>query len=331
MTRKIRSKYIAVVLALAAPALIFVEPSYAPLIILWIAVVAAILAFKERSNLSVLLKESLAQQERLIEVNSRLEEAQFQLQEKGDDSDALITELTESNSELERFAYVASHDLQEPLRMIQTFAKLLQERLDDIDDPDVQKYLNVCVSSAERMQLLIQDLLAYARLGEDVEKTEEVKLENILTYVMDNLEHRIEETQAKITFGYLPACETNPVRLSRVLQNLIANALLYRKENDVPHIHVEALEQDGNWLFSVRDNGIGIASEYYGRIFEPFRRLHNRQKYSGTGLGLPICKKIIEQLGGKIWLDSKPGIGTCFYFTIPKEKHAVSVLSGEAA
>lgn len=278
----------------------------------------ALLAVEARTKVNAMLSESLQQKERLEKANEQLEATRKELELKNQQRHTLIQELSESNSELERFAYVASHDLQEPLRMIRTFSKLLATHLEGKTDEVSEKYLRMCMSSAERMQILIQDMLEYARLGQHEDTAEFIKTENILTYVIDNLEYQIEKTKAEITFGDLPDCWGLPVRISRVFQNLISNALRYHKPEEAPKIHISGVEKEYEWEFCVADEGIGIAPEYFDRIFEPFRRLHGMNEQGGSGLGLSICKKVIENMGGEILVESEPGVGTCFYFTLPR-------------
>lgn len=245
----------------------------------------------------------------------------------------LIHKLTESNEELERFAYVASHDLQEPLRIIRNFTQLLQTRCENQLDDKAKKYIDISVDSAVRMQELIEDLLDYARLGGAAEKYEEIDLENILKYAMSNLERTIQETNAVITYDALPSLFGNAVQLSRVLQNLICNGLKYQAKNGgaIPKIHVSVESTPKDWIFGVRDNGIGMKQKYCEQIFTPFKRLHGRQEYSGTGMGLAICRKIVENKGGKIWAESEPNAGTTVFFTIPKDKHSTPQSNIKAA
>jgi len=231
----------------------------------------------------------------------------------------LIAKLSDSNEELERFAYLASHDLQEPLRMIRNFTQLLEKKLKGKLDEDAQKYLDISRNSAIRMQNLVEDLLQYARVGEeDQERFESVDCNNTLEYIKENLNERLAETQTKITYNNLPIITANPIQISQVLQNLISNAIKYQKAGTTPEINISATEQNDNWEFRVQDNGIGMKQEYCKQIFQPFKRLHNATEYSGTGIGLAICRKIIQKKGGEIWAESIPDKGSSFYFTIPK-------------
>lgn len=230
----------------------------------------------------------------------------------------LIEKLNESNEELSRFAYVASHDLQEPLRMVRNFTQLLEKKYSDKLDDDARKYIEISSTSAERMQYLVQDLLEYARINEEAEVIEEIDSDSTLTLVKENLNERITQTKAVITSDSLPIIYGNPIRFSRLLQNLIGNAIKYQNPDNTPTIHVGAEEQKTQWKFCIKDNGIGMKPEYCKKIFLPFQRLHHKDQYSGTGIGLAICAKIIEQMGGRIWVKSKPDKGSEFYFTVPK-------------
>jgi signal transduction histidine kinase/CHASE3 domain sensor protein len=225
-------------------------------------------------------------------------------------------ELARSNAELEQFAYVASHDLQEPLRAVVSYLQLLERRYKGNLDERADKYIGYAVDGARRMQTLINDLLTYSRAGRRHEQYVEVDLEALLTRVMKSLEVGIEESGASVTHDPLPTIVADPVGLGQLLQNLVGNAIKFRSEQP-PTIHVSARRQERAWLVSVRDNGIGIAPEYQERIFVLFQRLHGRDEYAGTGIGLAICKKIVERHGGMLWVESTPGGGSTFLFTIP--------------
>jgi len=228
-------------------------------------------------------------------------------------------DLLQSNEELERFAYVASHDLQEPLRMVTNFTSLLNENYADKLDDEAKQYIEFANDGAKRMQGLVEDLLEYARLGGEGDRDENVDVNDILNLVKENLGDAISASKATITHDNLPNIRTNPVRFMRLFQNLIGNGLKYQNEGKAPVIHVSAEEKDGEWLFSIRDNGIGMKQEYCQKIFEPFKRLHGKSQYSGTGMGLSICRKIVENSNGEIWATSTPDEGSIFYFTIPIE------------
>ena len=227
------------------------------------------------------------------------------------------TSLKQSNEDLEQFAYIASHDLQEPLRTIHGFTQLLAERYQDRLDDQAREFIGFVTDGADRMQILIQDLLKYSRIQAQDLKTVPVNGEEVLDEILEHLLMVIEEKQASFTHDPLPIIETDRSHFQHVLQNLITNALKFHGP-DPPHIHLSAQERPHEWVFSVRDNGIGVGSEYFERIFLPFKRLHTREEYQGTGIGLAICKKIVERRGGRIWVDSELGKGATFSFTFPK-------------
>lgn len=228
-------------------------------------------------------------------------------------------ELSRSNAELEQFAYVASHDLQEPLRMISSYVQLLARRYKDKLDEDANEFIEYAVDGATRMQKLINDLLAYSRIGTHGKTFKLTDCERALEQAVGNLEVSIRECRAVIEHDPLPTFICDGLQISQLFQNLINNAIKFRNE-ETPHIRICAKEKDNEWLFSVRDNGIGIDPKYAEHIFIIFQRLHDRSKYSGTGIGLAICKKIVERHGGSIWMESQPGKGTTFYFSIPKRR-----------
>jgi light-regulated signal transduction histidine kinase (bacteriophytochrome) len=225
-------------------------------------------------------------------------------------------DLERSNTELQQFAYVASHDLTEPLRMITSYLELLSSRAKGKLGGEEQEFIGYAVDGARRMQTLIQDLLAYARVDTRGRPLEPVDCERVLETAMANLKLAIEESHAVVEHERLPIVEGDVVQLTQVFQNLIGNAIKFRSSAP-PRINIGAQRNNGEWLFQVKDNGIGINPKNFGRIFVLFQRLHTRQEYPGTGMGLAICKKIIERHGGKIWAESKPGEGTTFFFTIP--------------
>ncbi|GGU41472.1 sensor histidine kinase [Lentzea flava] len=230
--------------------------------------------------------------------------------------DAASTELQRSNSELEQFAYVASHDLQEPLRKVASFCQLLQRRYGGKLDERADQYIEFAVDGAKRMQGLINDLLAFSRVGRITRERTLVDLGEVVRQVVDSFSERIEETNAQVVAGELPSVRGEATLLSAVFQNLISNALKFRGSVD-PVVNIEA-ERDGDmWQFTVHDNGIGIEPEYADRIFIIFQRLHPKDAYPGTGIGLAMCRKIVEYHGGTIWLKTDAGAGTTFQFTLP--------------
>ena len=226
--------------------------------------------------------------------------------------------LSESNTELERFAYVASHDMQEPMRMITNFSSLIQSRYAQNLDPEAIKYLTYIVEGGERIQAMIRELLQYARLRNSAFIFKRVDAEHELCHALHNLAVAIQERKAEITHDKLPAIQSDAVSFMRLLQNLIGNALKFQLDCVRPRVHVGVEELEEFWRFSVTDNGIGMDDEGVRVIFEPFRRLHSWHEYRGTGIGLAECKKVVESHGGKIGVSSAPGQGSCFYFTIPK-------------
>jgi PAS domain S-box-containing protein len=230
-----------------------------------------------------------------------------------------VQELARSNEELERFAYVASHDLMEPLRMMASYAQLLDRRYRKQLDADAGDFIDFIVSGAKRMKLLLDDLLAYARAGRADEPLELVPLEQVLEDVVANLQVLIEEKHAVIEHGRLPIVKCHRSEMTRLLQNLVGNALKFGVGGRVPQVRIAASDAGTAWIFSVADNGIGIPREHFDRIFVLFQRLHAREAYAGTGIGLAICKKIVERHGGRIWVESEPGVGTTFSFTVPHD------------
>ena len=228
-----------------------------------------------------------------------------------------LAELERSNKELELFAYVASHDLQEPLRMVSSYTQLLARRYEGQLDDKARKYIHYAVDGAARMQTLIDDLLAYSRVGARSKPLETIASSFPLDEARRNLAARIKETAAVITNDELPTVRADPAQLLLVFQNLLSNALKFHRA-DSPSVHVAAQDRGSEWMFSVKDNGIGIEPQHAERIFVIFQRLHTREEYPGTGIGLAICKRIVERHGGKIWLESEPGKGATFFFTIPK-------------
>jgi PAS domain S-box-containing protein len=226
-----------------------------------------------------------------------------------------INELERSNHELESFAYITSHDLQEPLRTIASFTQLMERRYKGQFDSDADEFMDYIVIAAVRMKAMIQGLLEYSRVGKD-EELEEFNVEEALNQTLSNMHSSIDECNADITYENLPVIVADKKQIARVFQNLIGNALKFRREGIQPKIHISARKED-EYIFSVRDNGIGIEPQYMGRIFDVFKRLHTIDEYQGTGIGLAVVKRIIERHGGRIWVESKLGKGSIFYFTIP--------------
>jgi signal transduction histidine kinase len=228
-----------------------------------------------------------------------------------------MTDLERSNKDLEQFAYVASHDLQEPLRMVSSYTQLLAQHYEGRLDEKAKKFMDYAVDGAVRMQGLINDLLTYSRIGTRGAPLETMDAQALLGEAISNLATLIAEKRAIITNDDLPTVRADGSQLMQVFQNLISNAIKFQGEN-VPHIHVSAQDKGREWVFSIRDNGIGIEKQYADRVFIIFQRLHTRQEYPGTGIGLAVCKKIVERHGGRIWFESEPGKGSTFFFTIMK-------------
>jgi len=227
-------------------------------------------------------------------------------------------ELSNSNKELEQFAYVASHDLQEPLRMVNNFLTQLEKKYADQLDDKAKQYIHFAVDGAKRMRTIILDILEFSRIGKYDEPIKVVDLNQVVDEVCKILNNTITEKNASIEYGDLPFLNTYQVPIQQVFMNLIGNSLKYCKSDVNPIIKITCAESDEFWEFSVSDNGIGIEEEYFDKVFEIFQRLHSKGEYSGTGVGLAIVKKTIENLGGKVWLESKIDEGTTFYFTLPK-------------
>jgi len=227
------------------------------------------------------------------------------------------TELSESNEELERFAFVASHDLQEPLRMVTSFLQLLQKRYTKQLDEAADQYIHFAVDGAERMKKLIQDLLEYSRVGANKENYTKVDLNVVLKDVTDLFADKINSSGAQIEIAQLPVVSGRKVQLTQLFQNLLSNAIKYRSR-EIPEIEIGCEDKKRFWEFFVRDNGIGIDPKFSEKIFVIFQRLHSKSEYEGTGIGLSICKKIVDCHGGRMWVESEPGKGSTFRFLFPK-------------
>jgi len=254
----------------------------------------------ELKNANQALNEEIAQRKKI----------EFELKD-------VMEALKNSNLELEQFAYVASHDLQEPLRMVASFLQLLSGKYSKKLDSNANEYIGFAVEGSIRMQKMIQDLLEYSRIQTQSKKLIEINTAEALSQAICNLQTKIEETGTIIFNDHLPEINGDESQLVRLFQNLIGNAIKFCREKK-PEIIISAQEQDMDWLFSIKDNGIGIEPEYQDKVFQIFQRLHSRGEYAGTGIGLAICKRIVERHNGKIWFESKPGEGTTFFFTIRK-------------
>jgi signal transduction histidine kinase len=224
--------------------------------------------------------------------------------------------LARSNTELKQFAYAASHDLREPLRSIAGFVKLLEKRYKGKLDEKADEFIAYIIEGVKRMDMLIDDLLEYSRVEAKGKAFGPINCSVALQQAVNNLHSAIEESGAELTFDLLPTVMADASQLSRLFQNLISNAIKFRGSGPLK-IHISAQQKDNKWIFSVKDNGIGIDPQFFERIFVIFQRLHTTREHEGTGLGLAICKKIVDRHGGKIWVESEPGKGSTFYFTIP--------------
>jgi signal transduction histidine kinase len=268
--------------------------------------------------LSVALLEALKRkraEEDLRSLNVTLEQ---RVAERTALAEQRARELARSNAELQQFAYVASHDLQEPLRMVGSYTQLLGRRYQGRLDKDADEFIRYAVDGAHRMQVLINDLLAYARVDSRGKPFKSTDCGTVLDIVLTNLKVVIAEVKAVITRDPLPKIVADDTQLAQLFQNLIGNALKFCRKNAAPQIHIGATLKDGSWEFFIRDNGIGIAPEHFDRIFQIFQRLHTRQDYPGTGIGLAVCKKIVERHNGRIWVESQPNKGATFRFTLPQ-------------
>ena len=228
-------------------------------------------------------------------------------------------ELARSNAELEQFAYVASHDLQEPLRMVSSYTQLLGKRYGERLDGDAKEFMAYVVDGAARMKQLIEDLLAYSRVGTRGKEFRPVAMEKVAERARANLRAAIEESGVELTHDPLPEVEGDESQLVQLLQNLVGNAIKFRAAA-APRIHVSCADKEAEFAFAVQDNGIGIEPQYFERIFMVFQRLHDKGQYPGTGIGLAICKKVVDRHGGRIWVESAPGKGSRFVFTLPKKR-----------
>jgi chemotaxis family two-component system sensor kinase Cph1 len=255
----------------------------------------------------------------LHRANAKLAAARVQLELANNELSQRTEALSRSNEELQRFAYAVSHDLQSPLRNIGTMAALLLRRNNEILDKDSKEYARVIVSGVQRMESMIKGLLDYAGATADTHHSASSNSHAVLEQVLQNLRSLIDAESAVITFDELPVVQANENRLAQVFSNLITNAIKYRS-NRKPEIHLTATDSGKDWVFKVADNGIGIDMKYADEIFGLFKRLHGGDEYEGNGIGLAICKAVVERSGGNIWVESKLGEGSTFFFTIPKTK-----------
>jgi PAS domain S-box-containing protein len=234
-----------------------------------------------------------------------------------------VEELNRSNEELAQFAYIASHDLQEPLRMVSSYTQLLAKRYKGKLDADADEFIAFAVDGAARMQRLIRDLLTYSRVGTKMNDVLEISSEQALERAQINLRGAIEASGAKVTHDPLPVVRADEMQLIQLFQNLVGNGIKYHRPGEIPRLHISAVRNGKqNWMFAVKDNGIGIDPQYYERIFGMFQRLHKREEFAGTGIGLAICKKIVERHGGVISVESQPGHGSTFRFALAGKEMA---------
>ncbi|WP_439481211.1 sensor histidine kinase [Cyclobacterium plantarum] len=279
----------------------------------WIAISSNLIFLS--AMFSILIPKLFKGLRQSLEEQSQLETALKRQKEKLKQS---LTDLETKNNELEHFTYVASHDLQEPLRMVTGFLQLLEKKYGHLLDAKGKTYINFAVDGAQRMRQLILDLLAYSRVKKINEKAEPVDFNQLLEEIKLTFRPEIKRLKAEITADTLPIVHGHSSFYFLLLQNLIGNALKYSKANIPPKIHIYLEERENDWLFQVEDNGIGIDPAYFEKIFVLFQRLHQRKDFEGTGMGLAIVKKIITSLGGEIWVKSSPGEGAVFSFTLPK-------------
>lgn len=231
----------------------------------------------------------------------------------------IMEDLRRSNEDLQQFAYVASHDLQEPLRAIVSFSQLLEDKYKNKIEKDGKEFIHFITDGAKKMNTLIKDLLSYSRITTHAKPSKLTNLESILKDALFNLQESIKESGAVITYDKMPILKVDKTQFTQLFQNLLSNAIKFRRK-ETPKIHIGVNKINDEWIFSVKDNGIGIESKFFDKLFNIFYRLHTKEEYPGTGIGLPICKKIVQRYGGKIWVESEIGKGSTFFFTIFPKK-----------
>jgi signal transduction histidine kinase len=239
--------------------------------------------------------------------------------------------LEAANAELAQYAYLASHDLQEPLRMVTSYLQLVERRYAPLLDDDGREFIRYAVDGAARMKRLTNDLLRYSRVSSQPIEIAAYPADDALRHALQHLEVTLRESEAEVTSDPLPTVPAQPTLLTQLFQNLIANAVKFRREDEPPRVHVRAAADDDAWRFEVRDNGIGIAPAYHDRVFDVFERLHGPDRYAGSGIGLALCRRIVERHGGRIWIDSAPGEGTSVIFTMPHDPVPLSSYAAPAA
>jgi len=254
------------------------------------------------------------------ELERRVRQRTAELETRTRESEIRAAELRRSNADLEQFASIASHDLQEPLRMVASYMGMLSRRYGPSLDETALTYIRFAIGGATRMQTLIADLLSYSKAGTQALTKERVPFESVVKRAIQNLQVAIEESSAAVKYGSLPVLDIDEVKMTQVVQNLLGNAMKFRKEGVRPEIEISAKRDGPEWVFSVADNGIGFERKYNDRIFQVFQRLHGVGSYPGNGIGLSICRRIIEHHGGRLWAEAEPDIGSTFFFSLPYVK-----------
>jgi light-regulated signal transduction histidine kinase (bacteriophytochrome) len=290
--------------------------------LLGIAIITQLRYVNALKNQKAILVE---QNELLMQHKILLEQQAAEIEQKNEGLIVAEKRLIAINAELENFAYVASHDLKEPLRMVGMYTQIIQKKLNSTADAATKEYMGYITEGVGRMQNLLNDLLQYSRLGTRREEAAPVNLNNILELVIHNLTVNMTQNDASIIASPLPVVRATSVEMTQLFQNLIANAIKFRHKEQAPVVDIRAFEKENHYLFTFTDNGIGIEPQYHEKVFKIFERLHPRTQYDGSGIGLATCKKIVQNNGGDIWLESIDGNGTTFFLTLPKiEQQAIS-------
>jgi signal transduction histidine kinase len=261
----------------------------------------------------------------LVTQKEKLRQQKREISKKNKELKLAEERLLQSNTELENFAFIASHDMREPLRMIGMYTQLTQKKLRDNSDKSTTEYLGYVTDGVGRLQNLLEDLLNYSRLGKDVSMHKPLDLNNTLYAVMHNLMANLKDSNASIISDHMPTIHACSSEMNQLFQNILANAIKFRKKDVAPEILIRSFEKDDCYEFSIKDNGIGIKCSDQDRVFNIFEKLHSKSQYEGSGIGLATCRKIVENLGGRIWLTSEEGLGTTFHFTIHKDKIAKNI------